>query len=81
MGYDEICVVLLGLCFGLCAVIVINELLHRRERKDLYDRLMSRDIETYKRASEHAEHERVESAHRRVIDNWRRPYRGEGRKA
>ena len=53
----------------LCAVIVVQAILHYAERQKLQDRIMSRNLNEYKRIDEpHVPHE---SAHKRVLKNWR----------
>lgn len=56
----------------LAAVIAVLEILHFIERRDLCDRLMSRDLSEYKRErSPSAPEPPRESAHRRAINQWR----------
>lgn len=52
---------------ALCAVIVVQQILHTIERRDLYNRIMCRDINDYKGrvVKEPA------SAHKQVLDRWR----------
>ena len=54
------------LVYVLCAIIVLQEILHRFERRDLYDRIMSRDLTEFKGESR----KRV-SKHREVLERWR----------
>lgn len=35
------------ICLGLILIIVINEIVHYRERRDLYNRIMSKDLADY----------------------------------
>ncbi len=51
----------------LCGVIVIQCLIHVIERRDLYNRIMSRDLNEYKGKP----CARVNTAHDRVIRRWR----------
>ena len=53
----------------LCAVIVIQAILHYVERQRLQDRIMSRNLNEFKQRDE----PRVphESAHKRVLKNWK----------
>lgn len=51
----------------LCAIIIIQIIAHRYERKDLYDRIMSKNLSEYKQK----EPEHIHSAHRRVLNRWR----------
>ena len=52
----------------LCAVIVIQSILHYVEREKLCDRIMSRNLNEYK-AKEPTQH--YQSAHYRVLRKWR----------
>lgn len=52
--------------YVLCGVLVLQAVMHRVERRDLYNRIMSKNLAEYK-----DEHRSVKSAHRRVIDKWR----------
>ena len=54
----------------LVAVILIQALLHYSERRDLYDRLMSRDITEYKNSG-NPPPKAIPSAHDRVLNKWR----------
>lgn len=54
----------------LCAVIAIMSVLHYIERQKLQDRIMSRNLNEYKQRDEPVKPH--ESAHNRVIKNWRR---------
>ena len=54
----------------LVAVIVIQALLHYVERRDLYDRLMSRDITEYKNSG-NPPPKAIPSAHDKVLKKWR----------
>lgn len=57
---------------GLAIIIAAIEALHYRERKDLYNRLMCRSIDEYKRVSSKNEPpEKRESLHRKAIREWR----------
>ena len=54
----------------LVAVIVLQSLLHYRERRDMYNRLMSKSLTEYKQSgSPPPKH--TPSAHDRVLKNWR----------
>ena len=54
----------------LAALLVIQDILHRCERKDLYNRIMSKDYKEYKTADKPLP--KHISAHRRVIQKWRK---------
>lgn len=54
----------------LLALLIAQALLHRCERKDLYNRIMSKDYKDFKTAD--APHHKYVSAHRRVIQKWRK---------
>ncbi len=53
----------------LVVALIVQGIIHRTERKDLYNRIMSRNITEYKNADK-AAHIPV-SAHRRVLDKWK----------
>lgn len=58
----------------LCAVIVIQAILHYIERQRLQDRIMSRNLNEYKQRDEpHTPHK---SAHDRVLQKWKSTTRG-----
>ena len=52
----------------LCAVIILQALFHAFERRDLYSRIMSKDLTEFKSAKKNTY---PVSAHRRIIDRWR----------
>ena len=54
---------------ALCLTVAVQEYLHHRERRDLYNRIMSRDLDDYKGTSKPTS---GKSAHAKVLDNWRR---------
>ena len=49
----------------LCGIIVLQELLHRSERRDLYNRIMSRDLTEFK-----GETRKPFSKHKRIVEQW-----------
>ena len=51
----------------LCGVIVLQYIIHYVERRDLYNRLMSRDLNDYKGKPI----QRAMSAHEAVLKRWR----------
>ena len=51
-----------------CFVIILQSIIHHFERKDLYNRIMSRNLADYKSEKLTS----VTPAHRRVLDRWRR---------
>ena len=56
----------------LSLIIAAQELMHYRERESLYNRLMSRNLDEYRRAcSKEAPAEKRESPHQRAIRDWR----------
>lgn len=61
----------------LCAVIVIQAIFHFIERRDMSNRLMSKDLTEYKRAGfssdKHTSH--IPSAHERVLKNWKKSFK------
>ena len=63
----------------LSLIVLAQQLLHYKERKDLYNRLMSRNLDEYKRVcSKDTTAEKRESPHQRAIRDWRE--RGESMK-
>lgn len=54
----------------LVAVILIQALLHYIERRDLYNRLMSKDLTEYKNSGSPPP-KSVPSAHDKVLRKWR----------
>ena len=52
------------------AVILIQALLHYIERRDLYNRLMSKDLTEYKHSG-NSSPKSIPSAHDRVLKKWR----------
>lgn len=54
----------------LLAVIVLQTLLHYIERRDLYNRMMSKDLTEYKNSG-NPPPKTVPSAHDRVLNKWR----------
>lgn len=56
-----------GIIVLLCVIIFLQSLVHRLERKDLYNRIMSKNLAEYKGGKCRA----AKSAHDRVIRRWR----------
>ena len=56
-----------ALVYALCGVIAIQQIMHHCERKDLYNRIMSKNLTEYKGDSPGYQL----SAHRRVLNRWR----------
>lgn len=54
----------------LIAVIVVQQIAHRLERKDLYNRIMSRDYYEYN-AQNNRNNKKGISAHQRALNRWR----------
>lgn len=52
---------------ALCGVIVIQQIIHHRERQDLYNRIMCKTLTEYKGESPGYQ----VSAHKRVLIRWR----------
>ena len=66
------------ICLALCGVIAVIVIISHIERRDLYDRLMSHDLDEYQRITEHSEEvSRQESAHVRAIKKWRNMENGD----
>jgi len=55
--------------FGLIAIIFVQELAHSRERKDLYNRIMCKDIKEYQNIDKPSVP--LNSRHREVLKKWR----------
>lgn len=53
----------------LIAVIVLQSILHYCERRDLYNRIMSKDLSEYKKNDKLPPP--IPSAHDRVLNKWR----------
>lgn len=62
-------IVLYSVIFGLIAVIFVQSLSHRLERKDLYNRIMCKDINDYKDID--SPMRKSMSGHERVLKKWR----------
>lgn len=56
------------MCYILVAFLILQEILHRIERKDLYNRIMSKDYSEYKGTVPRS----FRSAHRKVLEKWRK---------
>ena len=54
----------------LIAVIVLQSILHYCERRDLYNRIMSKDLSDYKKNDKNLP-PHIPSAHDRVLNKWR----------
>ena len=57
------------IAYILCGIIVAQEILHRIERRDLYNRIMSNSLREYKQKE--TAPVAPTSAHRRVLNKWR----------
>lgn len=53
----------------LITVIIIQSIIHFIERRDMYNRLMSKSLTEYKRGDTPPIH--IPSAHQRTLNNWR----------
>jgi hypothetical protein len=53
----------------LVAFIIIQAFLHSIERRDMLNRLMSKDLTDYKQGGVPPKH--IPSAHNRVLNKWR----------
>lgn len=58
---------MIGVIYALCGVIVLQQIVHHAERKDLYNRIMSKNLTEYKGDSPGYQL----SAHRKVLERWR----------
>jgi predicted TPR repeat methyltransferase len=54
---------------ALILTIIIKDMLHKAERKDLYNRIMSKDLTEFK---QDGHIKQMKSAHDRVMNKWRR---------
>lgn len=54
---------------GLIAVIILQAIFHHFERRDMYNRLMSKNLTEYKQGGKPPK--RIPSAHDKVLNNWR----------
>lgn len=55
--------------YVLCGIIVLQQILHHFERRDLYNRIMSKNLSEYKGETPSYQ----VSAHSKVLERWRRP--------
>lgn len=53
--------------YVLCSIIVLQSIIHHFERRDLYNRIMSKNLTEYKGDKHHS----IKSAHDRVIRRWK----------
>lgn len=58
-----------SIVYLLCGVMAVQQILHYRERKDLYNRIMSKSFTEYKDEGKTPSYS--VPAHRRVMDRWR----------
>lgn len=63
-----------AITYALFGVIVIQQIIHHFERKDLYNRIMSKNLSEYKGDSQNYH---PLSAHKRVLSRWRETGRGD----
>ena len=63
----------------LCAVIIIQAILHHIERRDLYNRIMCRDINDYNHAKARDKPAKTVSRHEEKMKAWRDPNGGDKR--
>ena len=61
---------LYSIIFGLIGIIFVQAETHRRERKDLYNRIMCRDIKDYNKIERPTETHK--SKHSKVLERWRK---------
>lgn len=57
----------------LCGIIVLQQIIHHFERKDLYNRIMSRNLTEYKGDLPSY----CASAHKQVLQRWKSRKRGD----
>ena len=58
---------MIAIIYSLIGVIVLQSIIHRIERKDLYNRIMSKDYAEYKGSK----CSYTPAAHDRVLKRWR----------
>ena len=58
---------MLAIVFALFGLMVVQQLIHHFERKDLYNRIMSKNLTEYKGESPGYQ----VSAHKKVLNRWR----------
>ena len=63
--------VLICIIFGLIGLMCLLMVQAHRERKDLYNRIMSGSVKEYKQIDTNNPVKSVKSAHDKVIDKWR----------
>ena len=52
----------------LLGIVVVQDILHRVERRDLYNRIMSKSLPEYKQSK--TPPKTPKPAHKRVLDKW-----------
>lgn len=55
----------------LIAIIILQAIFHYFERRDMYNRLMSRDLRDYKQSDKSPPKMHIPSGHDRVLRKWR----------
>lgn len=55
----------------LAVALCIQSIMHYKERKDLYNRLMARDYAEYTASLDNNTQKHYKSAHKAVLDRWR----------
>ena len=71
-------IALYSVIFGLLGRIFVQAFSHRLERKDLYNRIMSKDIHEYNVISgENAKPKARSSPHKRSLKKWRNIYKAD----
>ena len=61
----------------LCGVIVLLLIIHAIERRDLYNRIMSSDINDYKNYRSRDKPKKIYSRHEEVMRAWRKRKRSD----
>lgn len=64
---------MMAVVYVLCGIIMVGQIIHHYERKDLYNRIMSKNLTEYKGDSPGYQI----SAHKRVLKRWRESRRGD----
>jgi len=53
----------------LCIILIAELAIHHFERRDLYNRIMSKDMKEYRKPK--TKPQKLKSAHKAALDRWR----------
>jgi hypothetical protein len=65
----------LYIILALIAVIVFQQVMHGKERKDLYTRWMARDLTEYNHAVQHEKLDPKQSAMQKKLDEYKKQWK------